>query len=112
VIKPFAKPAHHGIELGFAGMPERRMTDIMGQRQSFRQILAQTQDRRDGAGDLRNLKGVRKTIAEVIGQAGSEDLSLILQTPECSRVDYAVAIAAKFVAIRMRQVGITAPAGI
>ena len=112
MIEPLAKSAHHGIELAFAGMSERGMTDIVGQRQRLRQILAQPQDRRDGPGNLRNLQGVGETIAEVVGEAGSEDLGLVLQTPECPRVNYAVAIAAKFVAIGVRQFGITAAARI
>ena len=67
VIETLAEAAHHGIELGFAGMPEGRMTDIVRQRQGFRQILAQAQDRRDGPGDLRDLDGVREAVAEVVG---------------------------------------------
>ena len=111
VIETLAKLAHHGIELGFASMPEGRMTDIVGQRQRFRQILAQTQDRRDGAGNLRNLQGVGETIAEMVGQAGSEDLGFILQTPECSRVNYAIAIASKFIAVGMCELRISPAAG-
>ena len=77
----------------------------------FRQILAQAQDRRDGPGDLRNLDGVGEAVAEVVGQPGSEDLGLILQPSKRPRVNYAVAVAAKFVAIGVRQFRIAAAAG-
>jgi hypothetical protein len=60
---------------------------------------------------LRNLKRVRETIAEMIGQAGSEDLSFILEPSKRARVDHTVAIAAKFIAIGMRQFRIEAAAG-
>lgn len=87
------------------------MTDIVRQRQGFRQILAQAQDRGDGAGDLRDLDGVREPVAEVVGQTGSEDLRFILEPSERPGVNYAVAIAAKLVAIGMRKFRIAAAAG-
>jgi hypothetical protein len=111
VIEPFAEAAHHGIELGFAGMPERGMTDVVGQGQGFRQILAQAQDRSDRPGDLRYLDGVGEAIAEVIGKPGGEDLGLVFQPAERPGVNYAVAVAAKFIAVRVRQFGIAPAAG-
>ena len=46
----------------------------------------------------------------MIAEAVAEDLSLVFQTPEGARVDNAVAIALKFVAVGMRRLRIAAPA--
>ena len=44
----------------------------------------------------------------MVGEAGGEDLGLVLQPPEGAGVNDAVAVALEFVAIGMGQFGITA----
>jgi hypothetical protein len=44
----------------------------------------------------------------VIGNSRGENLRLIFEPAECVGVNYAIAIALKFVAVRMRQFGILA----
>jgi hypothetical protein len=44
----------------------------------------------------------------VIGNAGRKNLRLVLQPPEGARVNDAVAVALKFVAVGMRELGILA----
>jgi hypothetical protein len=82
-------------------MPEGRMADIVRQGQGFGHILSQSQNRSDRPGYLRDLQGVGKAIAKVVGETGREDLGLILQPSKCPRVNYPVAVAAEFVAIGM-----------
>jgi hypothetical protein len=55
---------------------------------------------------------VGQSIAEVIGDARREHLRLIFQAPKSPRVQHAVAIALKFVAIRMRKFRVAPPSGL
>ena len=48
-----------------------------------------------------------EAVAEVIVEARREDLRFILQSAKCARVDDPVAIALKFVAVRVREFRIT-----
>src|SRR6516165_3202724 len=66
----------------------------------------------DGAGDLCDFDGVGEAVAEVIGVAASEDLSLVFEAAEGARVDDAVTVALKGVAVRVRRLGKTASAGL
>ena len=109
VFEALSEWPHHRIELGFSGMPEGRMADIVRQRQRFGQILVQAQHRGHRAGDLRDFDGMRETVAEMVGKAGGEDLGFILKPSKCPRVDYPVAVTPKFIAIGMRRLRI-APA--
>ena len=54
---------------------------------------------------------MRKPVAEMVGQAGSEDLGLILQPAERPGVDYTVSIPPEVIAIGMRGFGIAATKG-
>src|SRR5689334_3099898 len=101
VFEALAEWPHHGIQLGFTGMPEGRMADIVRQRQRIRQVLTQAEHRRDGPSDLRNLDGVRKAVAEMVGESGGENLGFILKAAECPRVNYPVAVPSKLVAVGM-----------
>ncbi len=89
-------------------MPERRMSDVVRQRQRLRQILIEPESVRHGARDLRHLDGMRQTVAEVIGESRREHLRLVFQAPERAGMNDAVAIALKFIAIRMGELRITA----
>ena len=70
---------------------------------------SKAQDAGHGARDLRHLDGVRQPVAEMIGQAGGEDLRLVLQAPKRPGMHNAVAIALECVAVRVRQLRIAAP---
>jgi len=106
VIETVAETSHLAIELFLARVRERRMADVMSQRQRLGEVLVQTQRRGHRAGDLGDFHGVRQPVAEVIGDAGRENLRLILQPAKCPRVDYTIAIALEFVAIGMRRLRI------
>ena len=92
-------------------MGEGRVADIVGQRQSLGQVLIEPQHGGHGARDLRNLNGVRETVAEMIGKAGGEDLGLVFQPAKSPRMDDAVAVALEGIAVGVRQLGIAAAAG-
>ena len=64
--------------------------------------------RGDGAGNLRNLNGVREPVAKVIGITASKDLRLGFKAAKSARVDDAVTIPLKIIAVRMRGLGVTA----
>ena len=52
-----------------------------------------------------------EAIAKVVGKPRSEDLRLVFQTSKCPGVNYAVAVAPKFVAIGVRELRKAAAAG-
>ena len=63
------------IERFFSRMPERRMSDVVDQRQGFSQFGIQSQGGRQGARNLRDLEGVGKAAAEVVSRHGSRQAS-------------------------------------
>src|ERR1017187_7690299 len=85
------------------------MADVVGQRQSFGQILVKPQDGGHRAGDLRHFDGVRQTVSEMIAEAGCEYLCLGLQPAEGARMHDAVAVALKRVTVGMRGFRVTPP---
>ncbi len=91
-------------------MPERRMTDIVHQGESFNQINIEPKLRGDGARNLRNFKRMSQPVAEMIGVPPGENLRLGLKPAKSARMNHAVAVTLKVVAVRMRGFGITPPA--
>ena len=110
VVEELAMLAHQQVERALAGVPERRMPDVVHQRQRLGQVDIQVELRCDGARDLRDLDGVRQASAKVVGVAAGEDLRLVFQPAEGARVDDAVAVTLKCIAIGMRRLGIAASA--
>ena len=102
--------AHRGIKSFFAGMAKGWMADIVDQRQRFDQVAVQSELGGDRARDLRNFDRMRQAIAKVVGVAARENLSLRFQTAKCARMNDAVAIAMKGVAVGMRRFGMAASA--
>ena len=74
-------------------MAERRMAEIVGQRQRLGQVLVEAQLARDGAGDLRHLQRVRQPRAVVVALVEHEHLRLVGEPPEGRRMQDAVAVA-------------------
>jgi hypothetical protein len=91
VIEP-AEPPHRGIEGALARMAERRMAEIMGERDRFGQIFVEAKRARQRAGDLRDFEGMGQTSPVVVALGGEEDLRLALESAESGRVDDPVAI--------------------
>ena len=103
--------AHFPIQSLFAGMAERRVPQVVGQSQTFHQVFVQSQCGGGRARHLRNLQGVRQTVSKMVGVGGGEDLRLVLQAPECARMNHAVAVALKRPAVGVLALGIAAAAG-
>ena len=102
VIEARAMGAHELVELVFAGVAERRMTDVVDERESFGEIRIEAKSRGNRASDLRNLESVREPIAKMIGVTDGEDLRLGLEAAEGARVDDAVAVARVHATVGMR----------
>jgi len=83
------------IQRLFTGMPERRMSDVMDQRQSFDQLFIQFQGGGSGAGDLSDFNRMRESAAEVIGIAMSEHLRFSRKAAKGSRMNDTIAITLK-----------------
>ena len=74
-------------------MAERRMAEVVRERQRLGQVLVQRQHAGDGAGDLRHLQAVRQPGAVVVALVEHEHLRLVGEAPEGGGVDDAVAVA-------------------
>src|SRR5215469_5303657 len=112
VIEDESIRLHRAVQSLLAGMPERRMPDVMHQSEGLDQIDVEIERLRRGARDLRNLECVREPVAEMIGVAASEYLGFCLESPESSSMNYAVAVALEVVAVGMLQLRIPSPAGL
>ena len=56
VVIEAAEVAHHGVERPLAGVPERRVAEVVRERQRLGEILVEAQLAGDGARDLRHLE--------------------------------------------------------
>ena len=81
------------VQRVLAGVPERRVADVVGQRDRFREVFVQPQPAGDGAGDLSHFERVRESRAVVVVDAGDEDLGLAGHAAERGAVDDALAVA-------------------
>src|SRR5689334_11559518 len=86
---------HERLEHAFAGVAERRVPEIVAERDGFRELLVQAEHLRDAARNLRHFERVRQARAVVVACRREEDLRLVFQPPEGLAVDDAVAIALK-----------------
>ncbi len=93
----------------FAGMAERRVAEVVRQRDRLGQILVQRQHPRDGAGDLRHFQRMGHPRAVIIAFVLHEDLRLVLEAAERGGMDDAVAVALVTGARRAFGLGIKPP---
>ena len=70
-----------------AGMPERRVANVMAERDGLRQGLVQAQRGGEGSRNLRDLRGVGQARDVMVALGIEEDLCLVLQSAERLRVD-------------------------
>ena len=85
--------AQAGVERPLAGMAERRMAEVVGERQRLGQILIEPQLAGERAGDLGHFQGVGQAGAVVIAFVEHENLGFVLQTPESRGMNHPVAVA-------------------
>jgi len=91
-----AKPAvrvHEFVERDFAAVPERRVTDVVRERERFDQGSVQRQCVAQGPRDLTDFEAVAEARAVVIPLAIQEDLRLVHQASKSRAVDDPVAVA-------------------
>jgi len=111
VIEAIAVRSKQLIQFALTRVTERRMTNVVYERERFRKISIEIESPRDSSRDLRDLERVRQPIAEMIRVARRENLRLCLESAESARMNYAIAIACVVVAIGMSGLRITATAG-
>ena len=80
-------------EHALAGMAERRVPQVVAERDRLGQLLVQAEHLGDRARDLRHLERVRQPRAVVVAARREEHLRLVLQAAERLGVDDAVAVA-------------------
>ena len=86
---------HQLIDDPLAGVAERRVPEIVAERDRFGELLVQPQHLGDRAGDLRHLERVRQPRAVVVAGRREEHLRLVLEPAERLAVDDAIAVALK-----------------
>ena len=103
--------AHGRVERLLAGVAEGRMADVVNESQRFGEINVEAEGSGNSARDLRDFKGMGQAVAEVVGISSSEDLGLGLEATKGPRVNDAVAVTLKIVAIGMLRLSEAASAG-
>ena len=91
------------VERPLAGMAERRVAEVMRQRQCLGKILVKPERARERAGDLGDFEGVGEAGAEMIAFVEDEHLRLVRQAAKRVGMDDAVAVAAKGAPSRARR---------
>ena len=91
-------------------MSKRRMTEIVSERNCFRQVLVQSQRTRDGAADRRHLDRMRQARAQMVAGAVEKHLRLIFEAAERARMNNTRTIPLKFGAIRVTRLSVLPPA--
>jgi hypothetical protein len=81
-------------------MSERRMAEVMSERQRLGEVFIQAQGARKRPGDLHNFERMRESRTVVVTFVIDEHLRFMGQPAERSRVDNPVAIAAERIAGR------------
>ena len=89
-------------------MAERRMAEVVRQRQRFDQVFVEPQRPGQRAGDRRDFERVRQPRAMVVAHLAGEDLRLVAQPAKRGAVQDAVAVALKRPAIGLRRLGMLA----
>ena len=83
------------VEHALSGVAERRMPEVVAERNRLGEVFVQLQDLGDAPGDLRHLERVRQPRPIVIACRREEHLGLVFEPAECLAVDHAIAVALK-----------------
>ena len=109
VVVEAAVAGHAGVERVFAGMAERRVAEIVAERDRFGEVVVESERPGERARDLGHLDGVGEAGAEMIALVVDEDLRLVGQAAKGGRVNDPVAVALELGARRGRRLGDEAP---
>ena len=93
VMVEAADGLHGLVQRVLAGMAERRVAEVVGQREGLDQVFVQVERAGHRARDLRDLQAVRQPRAVMVALVVDEDLRLMDQPAERGRMDDAVAVA-------------------
>src|SRR6516165_12815089 len=77
IVVEAAAGSEAAIERALAGMAERGMAQVMGERQRLGQILVEPERARERAGDLGDLERMGQTGAKVVALVKDKDLGLV-----------------------------------
>ena len=80
------------VEHAFPRMSERRVTEVVAERDRLGQILVQAEGPRPASRDLRHLDRMSQPSSKMIAFVRDEDLGLVLEPPEGVGMDDAVAV--------------------
>ena len=105
-----AERRHARIQGLLAGMAERGMAKVMGERDRLGEVVVERQSLGQRAGDLRDFDGVGQAGAEVVAFVEHEDLRLVSEAAEGGGMDDAVAVALERRACRRWRFQVEAPA--
>jgi hypothetical protein len=103
VVEAQAVPLQAAVEGALAGVAERRMTDVVDQRESFSEIFVEVEGFGDFASDLGDFHRVREARAEMVGRTRSEDLRFTGEAAESSSLNDALAVALEGRAVWVRR---------
>ena len=77
-----AESAEAGVKRALAGMAERRMAEVVGERQRLGEILVEAERTRQRARHLRDLERVGQPGAVMVAFVKHKDLGLVLKPSE------------------------------
>ncbi len=86
VVEAQPVPLQAFIQRAFPGVPERRVADVVDQRQRLCQVLVQPQRLGHAARDLYHFDGVRQPAAKMVGGAAGKHLRLARQPAKRARL--------------------------
>ena len=92
VVVETSEGLHRRAQRLLAGMAERRMAEVVGERERLAKVFVEAEAPANRARDLRNLEAVGQPGAEKIAFVVDEDLGLVLKPPKRPAVDDPVAI--------------------
>ena len=95
VVIEAAVRRHQLVERFLAGMAERRMAEVVRQRDRLGKVLVEPQRPRHRAGNLRGLERMSQPRAIVIALVIDEDLGFVFEPAERGGMDYPIAVALK-----------------
>jgi hypothetical protein len=105
-------PAHESVQNGFALMAERRMAEVVCERNGFGEVGIQPERAGDVARDGGDFNRMREPRAEMVARAIQKNLRLVFEPAEGARMNDAVAVALVLGAPFRRRFGTFATAGV
>src|SRR5579884_2989698 len=102
MVKPKAKFFKRLVQGALTGMSERRMADVVHQRQRFGQVFIQAERGGNGTGDLRHFHGVGQAATKVVRVTMGKNLRFAGQTAKGAGMDDASPVTLEGRAIGMR----------